>query len=163
MESIFDIAKKLEKEGEDYYRKLAEETPVTELKGVFKFLADQEKDHYDFFDKLAKNEKPSIEDPAESIQLVKVAFEKISANFENTGLVKNAEETYEKAIVAENNAIQYYETLLKEANEQQGESIQLLINEEKNHKLVLESIVEFIRKPKDYLEDAEYSRLKPVY
>lgn len=163
MESIFDIAKKLEKEGEDYYRKLASETNITELKGVFEFLANQENEHYNFFDKLANNESPDLIDPTESVNMVKVAFEKISANFNNTGIVNNAEETYEKAIVAEKNAIQYYETLLNDANETQAKSIKLLIDEERNHKLVLESIVEFIRKPKDYLEDAEYTRLKPVF
>ena len=41
MENIWEVAKNMELEGEEYYRKLAESVGIDQVKGVFLFLADQ--------------------------------------------------------------------------------------------------------------------------
>ena len=50
----WELAKSIEKEGKEYYLKLAKESPEPSLAGVFNFLAKEEQRHYDIFDAMQR-------------------------------------------------------------------------------------------------------------
>jgi len=56
---IFEYAMQMEKDGEDYYRQLAQQTENKGLKTILSMLADEEVKHYNVIEKM-KTEKPQM-------------------------------------------------------------------------------------------------------
>ena len=63
--NIFELAMKLEKEGEQAYRDLAAGTTNEGLKSIFTMLAEDEVKHYQTFLALSKSEQ--VEAPASNV------------------------------------------------------------------------------------------------
>ena len=78
MENIWEIAKNMEKEGMEFYLKLSKESQIDELAGLFHFLSQQEKDHYDTFDKLSKLMNYRIWEKRNTLDIAKDVFKKIA-------------------------------------------------------------------------------------
>ncbi len=160
MENIFEVAKNMEVEGEEFYRKLAEEMSINELKGVFLFLADQEHDHYKLFEFMQEGKTPTYEEVKNAFSVTKDAFAKIAPGFSGFETLISAENAYEKAVNMEKNAIEFYTSLLDSVEtDEQRNALQWVIEEEKKHKVVMESMVEFISEPQRWLENAEFTHL----
>lgn len=54
--NVYEYAMKVEKEGEAYYREMAEISPNAGLKRIFTMLADEEVKHYNVFKSMMKKE-----------------------------------------------------------------------------------------------------------
>ena len=50
--NIFDYAMQMEKDGEVYYREIAEKTSNKGVRNILKMLADAELMHYEIFEKM---------------------------------------------------------------------------------------------------------------
>ncbi|MHC4632079.1 MAG: ferritin family protein, partial [Planctomycetota bacterium] len=57
--NIFEYAMQMEKDGEDYYRQLAQQTANKGIRTILTMLADEEVKHYNAVEKM-KTEKPQI-------------------------------------------------------------------------------------------------------
>jgi rubrerythrin len=158
MNNVWEIALNMENEGIEFYNNLAMETENLELAGVFKFLADQEEEHKKYFESIEHciiGKYPKTED-AES--KAKEVFKKIAPNFKVSEKIILAVDAYKKAITLENKAVEYYTSLLYEAeSEDQRDIIKLIINEEKNHAATLELLIDFVNRPNQWLENSEFN------
>lgn len=159
-DNVFEMAKNMELEGEDYYNKLADESVINELKGVFSFLAEQEKDHFTFFNFMQEEKTPTYKQVKNAVVLAKEAFRKIAPGFKSPDALESAESAYTNAVNMEKNSVAYYTSLLNTIDEdEQKQALEWIIEEEKKHQIIMESMVEFVSAPKRWIENAEFNQI----
>lgn len=163
---ILDFAKKIEKEGYEYYRDLSKDTKSKKLAGIFKFLANEEQKHFNLFDAYQSTQDgPTMDDESnlnqDIISRAKDVFKSLSKDI---GVIDPEDETeaaYQKAISLEKNSISFYKYAIKESNDPfQQKAIQIILDEEMKHLMILRSIVDFVKRPKEWLENAEWHNLE---
>jgi rubrerythrin len=160
MASIWQIAKTMETEGRKMYEVFAKGAPNRELAGVFSALANDEQNHYNTFDALERSVK--LEPVADVSGTVNVAmiFDSIRNAFKvddkALAALHDAGASYENALVAEQKSIDLYnEILAGQKDESLKVAITFIINEEKRHIKIIEGLIDLVRRPKEWLEDAE--------
>ncbi|MHC4396377.1 MAG: ferritin-like domain-containing protein [Planctomycetota bacterium] len=157
--TIFEYALQMEKDGEIYYRQLAQRTVNKGLKTILTMLADEEVKHCRAIEKIETPE-PHI---AETTILVdsKNVFVQIKESGEYFGLDIKQTELYRKAQDIEERSRDFY---LEKANEvnpgYQKELFLQLAEEEKKHYFLLENIIEFVSRSEHWLENAEFYHLE---
>ena len=157
MDDIWEVAKKIELEGKNFYLSLGKEAQPDELAGIFHYLAGQEDDHFDIFLSMQDGRKPSKTEATKASRIAKEAFTKIAVDFNDSKPVTVAEDALNKAVSMEEETIEYYLSLLeKETSDENRAAINVIIEEEEDHKAVLESIIEFSNGPKEFLDKTEF-------
>ncbi len=155
---IFEYAMQMEKDGEDYYRQLAQQTENKGLKTILTILADEEVKHFNTVKKM-KTEKPQMVETT-ILSSAKNIFVQLKESDEKFGSDIEQKDLYVKAQDIEKKSQDFY---LEKANEVKGEyqkDIFLkLAEEEKKHYFLLENIIEFISRPETWLENAEFNHL----
>ncbi len=130
--NAIDYALKLEKDGEAYYTKQAQCSEDIQLKKLFEMLANDEQRHYEI-----------ISD--------KKCFEIDATNLE----------AYEHAVEMEKESVKLYLDQAKQTSEPSEKEILLkLAAEENKHQIILENLMDFVRKGLDWTESPEFSHLE---
>lgn len=159
--NVFEFAMQMEKDGEKFYREIADKTNDPGLKRIFNTLADEEVVHYETFKKLAEK---SGADAIESNILDKA--KNIFAEMKDAGGFDVSSETeqteaYKKAMEAEKEAYEFYEAKAAEVEDENEKKILLTFaREERRHYRLLENVLEFVSRPESWLEDAEFSKME---
>lgn len=157
---IYEYAMQMEKDGENLYRELASETENSGIKRILTMLADAEVEHYNTFMKMKLHQK--IELPQATIlKDVKNIF----IELRETGKLSNLNipqiELYKKAQEIEKRSEEFY---LKEAEEVQDEAqkqtFRKIAGEENKHYFILENIINFVSRPEQWNESAEWYHLE---
>ncbi len=159
--NVFEFAMQMEKDGEAFYREIAKKTKDAGLKKIFTTLADEEVVHYETFKKLyektsAKAVESNILDKAKNI------FVEIKA----AGGINISEETpqieaYKKALEAEKDAYSFYEKKAEDVSDPDEKKILLTFaREERRHYRLIENVIEFVSRPEEWLENAEFAKLE---
>jgi len=157
--TILEYALQMEKDGEIYYRELAQQTTNKGIQTILNMLADEEVKHYNAIKKM----QTTMPEMAETTILAdaKNVFAQIKESGECCDFDNNESELYKKAQDIEEASQKFY---LKKANEvepgRQKELFLQLAEEEKKHYFLLENIIEFISRPQQWLEDAEFYHLE---
>lgn len=161
MSTIWEKAKNIETEGREYYTKLAGESSREEVAGIFKLLAQEEQRHYDLFDSLEKHFEVGELPQSTAVKDAKDAFAKMASAFKAEDAVEDAETTYAKALELERNSIEYYNSILGQLDDgKQKEALKRIIGEEQKHERIVQGLLEFVRRPKEWLENAEFYHLE---
>jgi len=155
---IFEYAIKMETDGEAYYRELAGRTKNKGLKSILTMLAEEEVRHRNVITAM-KAEQPELPDSsllseAKNIfSEMKGSGEKIASGLGQAGL-------YEKAQDLEQKSREFYLEKARRVEEEDQKTIFLKLAEEENrHCFLLESIIEFVSRPENWLENAEFNHL----
>jgi rubrerythrin len=159
---FLDFAKEIETQGMEQYALLSYTIHARELSSIFVFLADQEKRHYELFDSWQrKGAAPEVS--AETVLgKAKEAFKRMADHFMTNNYLPplNYEQAYEKALLFENKSIALYEEAIpKVADNDQRSVLQRIIDQEKAHARFITSLMEFMRHPGEWLENAEWNHL----
>ncbi len=157
--NIYEYAMQMEKDGENYYRQLAEQTTNKGLKTILEMLADEEVIHYNVIENL-KASQPTL---AETTLLTdaKNLFAQMRDSNENIDSDLGQIELYKKAQDIEKKSQDFYQKKADEVKKEYQKGILLrLANEEKKHYFLLENIIEFVSRPEQWLEDAEFNHLE---
>ncbi len=145
--NIYDYAMKVEKDGEEYYRNLAEKSTDIGLKRVFTMLADQEVKHYAALKKMARNDGFDSSDYETFDNEEKTIYEILQEN-KGSGFPQDEIAYYKEAIEHEDNMAAYYR---EKADEVDTEAEKYILNtiaeEEEKHKEIMENILEYIEQP----------------
>ena len=162
---IYEFAMQMEKDGENYYRKLTSECRNIGLVKIFSMLAEEEVKHYKIIERVREN--PSLPQIADSQVLEKV--KNVFVEMKDQGLkqdphIDTTEETnaYRMARDLEEKSRDFY---LEKANEAKDQDAKLLLEklskEEEKHLRIMENIVEFVSRPEpgNWLENAEWHHL----
>jgi rubrerythrin len=156
---ILDYAIRMEKDGEDYYRRLSRQTDNRGLKTIFTMLAEEEVKHCKAIEEMKSGQpemaRTTILDDAKNVF---VQMKESGERFDPDG--KQAE-LYKKAQEIEKKSRDFYREKAAEATEgYQRELFLKLAQEEEKHGFLLENIIEFVRRPETWLEDAEFYHLE---
>jgi len=157
--NIFEYAMQMEKDGENYYRQLTQQTANIGLKTILTMLADEEVKHYNAIEKM-KTEELQMADTT-ILADAKNVFVQIKESDENFAFDIKQTELYKRAQDIEKKSREFYLEKANEVQEKyQKELFLRLAEEEKKHYFLLENIIEFVSRPEAWLEDAEFYHLE---
>lgn len=153
---IFEFAKKMEKDGEAYYTRLAEYATSTGLRSILEMLADAERKHYNVLLEMEKGAGPEVQETGILVN-AKNVFESMDKDFFGPETVLPQIEAYKKALSIEKQSREFYEQRAEEAGEGSRRAIFLKIaEEERQHYFLMEEMLEFMQRPYRWLENAEW-------
>lgn len=154
--NAYQYALKVEKEGEKYYRELAERAPYTGLKMVFNILANEEVKHYQVIKDMMKD--PTIDAGKLDIILdTKTIYEALSVEDESVNFNNDEIKFYEEAIRREDGAQKFYLEKAEELESENEKQVFLkLAEEEGKHTVVLQNILDYLQEPKNFVAAAEF-------
>jgi rubrerythrin len=156
---IVEYALQMEKDGEEYYRKLAAEAENEGIRQIFEMLADTEVEHYQTFLKIKNNQPiPAADDRI--VSKVQNVFQQMQDDGSWEKVTGDQSEAYRKARDVEMKSHEFY---LEKANEltdpAQKALCQRIAEEEREHYQILDSILEFIDHPSAWMENAEWRHM----
>jgi rubrerythrin len=158
--NIYKYAMKMEKDGENYYRELANKTEDIGLQNILKMLADEEVRHYNIIEQMMKSKASAELAETGILKKVKNIFIKIKGK----NLVFNFDlpqiNFYRKAQEIEEKSYKFYIKMSDKVEiESQRKVFLKLAGEEKKHMFLLENLVEFVSRPETWIENAEFNHL----
>ncbi|RXK08181.1 ferritin family protein [Halarcobacter bivalviorum] len=154
--NVYEYAMKVEKEGEAYYREMAEMSPNAGLKRIFTMLADEEVKHYNVFKSMMKKEKLDLEN-LNLLTDTDTIFATLSKEKDNVAFDEKQINYYKDAISREENSHNFYIEKSKDIDDENERQIFLEIaHEEVKHKKILEEIVHFLEEPENWVASAEF-------
>ena len=159
MTNIFEYAMQMEKDGEDYYRQLAQQTNNDGMRNILTMLADEEVKHYQAIEKMKTQQTQIVE--SEILTDAKNVFAQIKESGEILDFNISQAELYTKARDIEKKSRDFYTEKANEVTERyQKELFLKLAVEEQKHYVLLDNIIEFISRPEQWLENAEFFHLE---
>ncbi len=158
--NVYEYAMKVEKDGEAYYRDLANKTGDAGLKSILTMLADEEVKHYVVFDKMNKKQiiptQPHVDVFASAITM----FQKMRDENKTATFSEDQVDFYKSAMLSEENSYKFYiEKALMLEDEEQKAVFMRIAEEERQHMVLLENLVEYISFPERWLENAEFNHM----
>ncbi len=154
---ILEYAMQMEKDGEYFYRRIALETSSDALRSVMNLLADEEVKHYRAIEQIAKDRYEMTE--TDILNDVKNIFIQMKDKEEFTPEQEQVE-LYRKAQEIEKQSQQFYTEKSIQADKAELQKLfEQLAREEEKHYFLLENIIDFVLRPKQWLENAEWYHL----
>lgn len=156
---IFKYAMQMEKDGESFYREIAKKTSDKGLKKIVTMLADEEVKHYQAIERIKQNNyqmtETTVLDDAKNIFIeMKDRPQRFEPGQEQIGLYTEAQEIEKKSQ-------QFYQDKAGQTNnDDQKKLFEKLAREEEKHYFLLENIIDFVSRPKQWLENAEWYHLE---
>ncbi len=157
---IFEFAKEKEKYAEEFYRDRAAKSPDKGLAEIFLLLANEEEKHFDLIEKMQAEVPAEL---AETTVLSDAAaiFEKIREGAKKFSFDRSELELYKEAQKIEQNARDYYLDKADQVEVQAQKDIFIkLAEEEKKHYFLLDNIIDFVSRPQQWLENAEFHHME---
>jgi rubrerythrin len=149
----------MEQDGEAYYREMASKCNVPGLKKILDMLADDEVGHYDTLKKLKEGVDAEVSGSM-VLESAKNIFREIKDTAAGFDFDVSEIDQYNKAIEIEKKSEDFYREKANEVEQPGLKDILLNIAEdEKKHRFLLKNTVEFLSRPKTWIENAEFNHL----
>lgn len=169
---IYEIAMKMELEGEEYYKKQMDMAENKGIKSIFKIMGDEERKHYE----VIKNIKNNYFDCNSQLEVDKVDSifsERLKSDTYFTKEVNqddflfskiNIDDTvraYRHALKLEKESIDFYTKQVKESkNECDKKIFERLVIEENKHYETIDNLLDHVTKSERWLEDARFNNME---
>jgi rubrerythrin len=158
---MWKIAREIESEGKRVYEAMARDAPTGELAGAFRALAEEEQRHFELFKDLEKNtplETFAMEPLLSGIpEFFREIVENLRDNDDALKALNDAEHICRKALVLEYRSIDFYQIIISTiADEFQRGIVDLIIDQETHHISIIEGLIDFVHRPKEWVENAEF-------
>jgi rubrerythrin len=162
--NVYEYAMKVEKDGERYYRELAEKSDDVGVKSILTMLADEEVKHYVVFERMNKNQIIPTQPSVDIFKHTKNIFEKMRKENKTPCFSQDQIEFYKSALRSEENSYKFYteKALMLEEGEQKQAFLRIA-EEERAHYVLLENLVEYISTPQTWVESAEFNHLSEKF
>ncbi|MBD3167131.1 rubrerythrin [bacterium] len=160
MTDVFEFAMQMEKDGEAYYRELADKAGHPGLQRILTMLADEEVKHYNTFKRL-KEGKPGDFSDSTIFQDAKNVFEEIRESGQKVfDFEAEAKEHYEKAKELEKKSEDLYREKANETDDAETKKLlNLIADEERRHYILFDNMQELVLRPERWLENAEWRHM----
>jgi len=158
--NIYKYAMKMEIDGENYYRSLANRAESEGIRNILTMLADEELKHFEILKRMSNNELDIEMASTDSLQDVRNIFTEMQEK--NTGIGTDAGHVnlYRKAREHEEKSYHFYLEKSEQAERESEKEIFLkLAKEEKKHMILMANIADFVEQPDVWIADAEFNRL----
>lgn len=157
--NIFTYALQMEAESQNYYRSLAVQTDNKGLKTIFNMLADEEARHYRIIEEM-KTKVPGKVSDTNLLSDAGAVFQKM-ADDQRFNFTLDQLELYRKAQNIETESKNFYLQKSDEVEDDCQKGIfRKLAKEEDKHYFLLQNIIDFVSRPKTWLENAEWYHLE---
>ena len=155
---VYDYAMQMEKDGEKLYREAASRASHLGVGAIMTMLADAEVAHYNLFKGMKEQKRGSLP-AADLLKDVKNVFVKMKekGGLEPAGLSEI--DVYRKAQDIEKQSEDFYRDAAAKSDEAARGSFVEVADEEKKHYFILQQIIEFVSRPQQWLENAEWYHL----
>ena len=160
MSNIFEFAMQMESDAADYYRDLAANCNDDGLANIFNRLASAELEHERI---LAAMRDATPVDAAEVDFLsdVKNIFAEMKGKSSEFNFDLSVVDLYRTAQEHERKSEELYRQKASEAEtDAQRKILERIANEEREHYIVLQNIIDFVNQPNVWLEDAEWRNIE---
>ena len=153
---MFEFSIQMEKDAEALYRKMAEAAPVEGIKKVLLMLAEDEVRHRVAIENLQKKLKV---EPVEGVALeIKTVFDEMKQDQGLMNISVDAVEDYRKAVEIEKRGMEFYKEKFAEADDPENKKLfEILMKQETYHHKTVENLLEFVRNPEWWVENAEFN------
>jgi rubrerythrin len=162
--NVFEFAMQMEKDGEAFYRGLAEKTQNTGLKNILTMIADEEVKHYNIFKALKEGTRGAESIPASDVvKNSKNIFQQMAESGETFPEEGDNKAQYEKAKQLEDDAVKFYTEKANETTARHEKDLLFQIaEEEKRHSRLFQEFIDFVSAPDRWMEDAEWNNMKDM-
>lgn len=156
---IFEFAMKMEEDGKNYYLELSGKATDEGIQNILKMLAADEDKHFAVIKRMKEEQSVMVE--TRVLEKAKNIFVKMKEKNEEIDLSSTPIHLYTKAKEIEERSIKFYLEMSAEMEDDAHRDLFLLLaEEEKMHEFLLENVIEFISKPKLWLDNAEFNHLE---
>lgn len=155
MTDIYWYAKKMEKDGEAYYRELAVGTKSVGVRKIFEMLADEEVKHFNLFSQMENHDRVVFTE-SPFLDNVRNVFEKIREEKSFGDLDASQSGLYRKAQDLEEESEKFYREKAEQVDAKQRSILLRIAAQERRHYRILEDIVQMVARPQHWLENAEF-------
>jgi rubrerythrin len=156
---MFEYAMQMEKDGEQYYRTLVEQTQNKGLRTIFTALADDEVKHYKVIAKMRDEASEMMETTI--LADAQNVFQEMKESGQSFDFDVKQIDIYRQAQQIEQQSWDFYLDKADEIGQPyQRELFLKLAEEEKKHYFILENIIAFVSRPETWLENAEFYHLE---
>ncbi|MEW6015505.1 MAG: ferritin family protein [Candidatus Zixiibacteriota bacterium] len=163
MMDIFEFAMKMEQDGQAFYEKMAGQSANAALKNILQDLAHDEVKHYNIFKRFRDGDfsaASEMQSSSKVFQRAKNVFESIAAKKDFKEFPTDVVAAWKKAQEIEKKSEDFYrEKAASAENEKARKTIMLIADEEHKHWALIENVLQFLERPKQWLEDAEWNNL----
>lgn len=158
--NVFEFALNFEKEHKEFYQEQSQKNKNNSLKTVFDYLVKEEEKHEKIVRRLSEDERVEhIE--SDILPRAKEAFEKIAGNIDNEVIPVEQVDVYKKARDMEEKTHKFYKSRAEKSELVfVREAFEKLAAEEKKHETIMSNLVEFVNRPKTWLDNAEWFHLE---
>jgi rubrerythrin len=154
---IYEFAMQMERDGERFYRNLADGSSSQGMSRILTALADDEAKHYVIVKEMAEDVEPDM-DKTTVLTDAKNVFAQMQGTSLDLGGLQV--EVYRRAQEIERQSREFYEEQAGQVAKASARTILLEIaDEEQRHYFLLDRIVEFIDRPRTWIENAEFNHL----
>ena len=160
--NIFEYAMKMEEDGRAFYLEQADKTGVPELRRILVELAEDELKHYNTFRAMRDRQPTGYDESRKTTILttVKNVFEELRAENRQLSFKAAAKSIWEEAREIEKKAEEFYREKAGEIGDETQEGIlNRIADEEHHHRVTIENVIRFLDRPRQWLEDAEWTHL----
>jgi rubrerythrin len=155
--NIYEFAMQMERDGERFYRNLADGSSSQGMSRILTALADDEAKHYIIVKEMAEDVEPDM-DKTTVLTDAKNVFAQMQGTSLDLGGLQV--EVYRQAQEIERQSREFYKEQADQATQASARTILLEIaDEEQRHYFLLDRIVEFIDRPRTWIENAEFNHL----
>jgi rubrerythrin len=155
--NIFEYAMQMERDGEEFYRGLADNCRSQGMARILAGLANDEAKHYRAVEKLAEGVEPGMADTTILTDARNVFAQMQGKSFK---LVGPQVDMYRQAQEIERQSHDFYKEKAEQVTASAAQAILLKIaDEEQRHFVLLDHIIEFMDRPRTWLENAEFNHL----
>jgi len=161
--NVFEFAKKMEQDGIRFYQDEAARTVLPGFKAILQLLITEEQKHYFYLDMLARGDEPDAMSPFPADNVLNV-FQQIRQNREGFDFTAEQTKAYEKALEIERQSEKFYCDQAEQiADENLKKQLLMIAEEEKKHVMLFTDLVEYISRPSQWVEHADFSQMRPEY
>jgi rubrerythrin len=154
-----ELAMKMEQDGENFYRELAEKASNSGFREIFNQLADDEVKHFQLFKSMQQSPESF-----KSTTILKYAaniFKQMIAKDDLKNLDATQLELYQKAMDLEKKSQAFYLSHASgEGNKNQSQLFRKIAAEEEQHYFLLHNIYELVLRPQTWVENGEFVHLE---
>ncbi len=157
---IFAYAMQMEKDGERFYRQIADRAEKPGIKRILTMLADEEVKHCKAIEKMQQGRSGQMAETSILDRAKNVFVQMKDEGGEFTPDLGQIE-LYEKAQEIEKRSRQFYEEKAAQVGrDDQKQLFERLAVEEAKHYFLLTNLIEFASRPGQWLENAEWNHLE---
>lgn len=164
---IFEFAMKMERDGQAFYEKQAAAASYPELKEVLSTLAEEEKNHYEYFKKLKDNpdefKAQSVPTGSKALTRVCNIFEEMSNKKDAPPFGDDIKSVWVEALRIEEQAERFYKDKADEESDPVKKELLLKVAAvEYTHIQMIDGVLMYLKDPGSFADSAEFKNFRSI-